>query len=67
MSLGNHIFRVHLTHHPFMTKIHISFIIGTHSLSDKVDNFLLMSNIHLDCVTPICIRCYFYPSFCGWK
>lgn len=51
MPFSDKVFRVQLTHHPLLTKIHISFLIGTHSLSDKINNFLIVSNIHLNSVT----------------
>lgn len=51
MPFSDKVFRVQLTHHPLLTEIHISFLTGTHSLSDKIDNFLIMSNIHLNRVT----------------
>ena len=63
MPFGNKVFRVHLTHHPFLTKIHILFFIGTHSLSDKINSLLLMSNINLNRVSRNYSRIYFHT----WK
>ena len=63
MPFGNKVFRVHLTHHPFLTKIYILFFIGTHSLSDKINSLLLMSNINLNRVS----RNYGRINFHTWK
>ena len=51
MSLRNHVFRIHIPYHSFLSKIHISFLIGTHSFSDKINNLLIVSNIHLNSVS----------------
>src|SRR6056300_16063 len=63
MPFGNKVFRVHLTHHPFLTKIYILFFIGTHSLSDKINSLLLMSNINLNRVS----RNYSRIDIYTWK
>ena len=51
MPFSNKVFRIQLMHHPLLTKIHILFLIGTHSLSDKINSLLLMSNINLNRVS----------------
>ena len=51
MPFGNKVFWIQLTHHPLLAKIHIPFLIGTHSLGDKINSLLLVSNINLNCVS----------------
>ena len=63
MSFSNKVFWIQLAHHSFLTKIHILFLIVTHSLSDKINSLLLMSNINLNRVS----RNHVGVSFHTWK
>ena len=53
MSLGDDVFRVHLTHHPSLSMKNLHFVIHSHIFCDKMDNLFVVTDIHTKFVSPI--------------